>query len=139
MRFLRYLQKQTETNPDLSWHQWGKCKGRCSIEITINNWEDIKNAFQKLIMFFDPLLTDCIDKFNLHRKNEISSPYTRELEFKELTNSQEKVVLETKICKIYFLPIWLFPIISEPIAGKIKMLQTVGIIYLKCLATVTII
>ena len=96
MRFLRYLQKQTETNPDLSWHQWGKCKGRCSIEITINNWEDIKNAFQKLIMFFDPLLTDCIDKFNLHRKNEISSPYTRELEFKELTNSQEKVVLETK-------------------------------------------
>ncbi len=52
---------------------------------------------------------DCIDKFNLHKKNEISSPYTRELEFKELTNSQEKVVLETKICKIYFLPIWLFP------------------------------
>ena len=39
---------------------------------------------------------DCIDKFNLHKKNEISSPYTRELEFKELTNSQEKVVLETK-------------------------------------------
>ena len=96
MRFLRYLQKQTETNPDLSWHQWGKCKGRCSIKITINNWEDIKNAFQKLITFFDPLLTDCIDKFNLHKKNEISSPYTRELEFKELTNSQEKVVLETK-------------------------------------------
>lgn len=82
---------------------------------------------------------DCIDKFNLHKKNEISSPYTRELEFKELTNSQEKVVLETKICKIYFLPIWLFPIISEPIAGKIKMLQTFGIIYLKCLTTVTII
>ena len=39
---------------------------------------------------------DCIDKFNLHKKNEISSPYTRELEFKELTNSQDKVVLETK-------------------------------------------
>ena len=44
MRFLRYLQKQTETNPDLSWHQWGKCKGRCSIEITINNWEEIGRA-----------------------------------------------------------------------------------------------
>ena len=81
---------------------------------------------------------DCIDKFNLHKKNEISSPYTRELEFKELTNSQEKVVLETKNLQDLF-PIWLFPIISEPIAGKIKMLQTFGIIYLKCLTTVTII
>lgn len=102
--------------------------------------EDIKNAFQKLITFFDPLLTDCIDKFNLHKKNEISSPYTRELEFKELTNSQEKVVLETKnLQDLIFFQFGLFPIISEPIAGKIKMLQTFGIIYLKCLTTVTII
>ena len=45
---------------------------------------------------------DCIDKFNLHKKNEISSPYTRELEFKELTNSQEKVVLETKFARFIF-------------------------------------
>lgn len=61
---------------------------------------------------------DCIDKFNLHKKNEISSPYTRELEFKELTNSQEKVVLETKNLQDLFLPIWLFPIISEPMLGR---------------------
>ena len=45
---------------------------------------------------------DCIDKFNLHKKNEISSPYTRELEFKELTNSQEKVVWKQKFARFIF-------------------------------------
>lgn len=82
---------------------------------------------------------DCIDKFNLHKKNEISSPYTRELEFKELTNSQEKVVLETKNLQDLFSSNLVIPDYQRTYAGKIKMLQTFGIIYLKCLTTVTII
>ena len=83
---------------------------------------------------------DCIDKFNLHKKNEISSPYTRELEFKELTNSQEKGRFgNKKFARFIFFQFGYSRIISEPIAGKIKMLQTFGIIYLKCLTTVTII
>ena len=85
--FVNLLRQQSNGKTLLSWKSWqGRENFRCQIDMPVNSWREVKEAFDAIITIFDPIIEKT-------KKNQnMENPVTLE------TSTLNNVLFNDKIC-----------------------------------------
>lgn len=68
--FVSELRRRTTDNPVLSWMEWQKHENsRCRIDKTLNNPDEIVDAFKAIIEIFDPIIEAALKQKSMQENN----------------------------------------------------------------------
>lgn len=91
--FAKQLRIATSRNTELTWGKWNNLsQGRCTLNCVVDDWQDLRNAFQRIMDLIDPIIKS-IDTNKI--VNRLTEAYSGNQAFDESGLDKGKVCLNT--------------------------------------------